>query len=491
VNALNRVGVIAVFVSAILLLSIGSFMLNPSSEPESFYVGVTYCGESAEEAKLLIDRVKNYTNLFVLQSGSLQEFPDEINEICDYAVSSDMYFIVYFGIDRWWFLSNWLETCEGRWGDRFLGVYYGDELGGKMIDYEARLWDNATSSSFLKYHDGKIQGHIDENTTITYWPNGKIELIISESYESQYNDEVDSYNTIIDYYPNGTIIAKVENPVNYTNSENNNVTLHDGWVVVNVGDTPMYTILENYNATYTYEELWNARPFQTYDETAEGFIEYQHQNLVKGPKNETIIPAFIADYALYWFDYKAGYDVVLGSFGWNHTLTQDIALVRGAAEMQNKKWGAIITWKYNHPPYLDSGEAIYDQMRTAYEVGAEYVVIFNYAEDMEGPYGTLQDEHFMALERFWNEVVQSPEVEQGSVEAEAVLVLPENYGWGMRNPEDKIWGIWGPDEKSQQIWELSRNLLEQYGLGLDIIYDDPEFPVEGKYVQTIYWNQTN
>jgi hypothetical protein len=152
--------------------------------------------------------------------------------------------------------------------------------------------------------------------------------------------------------------------------------------------------------------------------------------------------------------------------------------------------GAIITWKYNHPPYLDSGDAIYDQMRTAYEAGAEYVVVFNYAEDMEGPYGTLQDEHFDALERFWNDVVRSSAVKQGSVKAEAVLVLPENYGWGMRDTGDKIWGLWGPDEKSQQIWELSRNLLDQYGLGLNIVYVDPEFPVAEKYPQVYYWNQT-
>jgi hypothetical protein len=123
--------------------------------------------------------------------------------------------------------------------------------------------------------------------------------------------------------------------------------------------------------TYTYDEVWKIRPFQTYDDTAEGFIEYHNQILLKGPREEPVITALIADYALYWFDYKIGYDVVLASIGWNHTLAQDIALVRGASKLQNKKWGAIITWKYDHPPYLDSGEAIYDQMRTAYEAGAD------------------------------------------------------------------------------------------------------------------------
>jgi hypothetical protein len=174
--------------------------------------------------------------------------------------------------------------------------------------------------------------------------------------------------------------------------------------------------------------------------------------------------------------------------GWNHTIEQNIALVRGAANMQNKDWGVIITWKYNNPPYLDTGEAIYNQMRMAYEAGAEYVVLFNYAENMTGPYGTLQEEHFVNLERFWNEVVQNPDVKQGSIEAEAVLVLPGNYGWGMRDLNDKIWGLWGPDEKSSQIWEISRTLLGQYGLSLDIIYEDSQFPVEGKYSKIFYWN---
>ena len=108
---------------------------------------------------------------------------------------------------------------------------------------------------------------------------------------------------------------------------------------------------------------------------------------------------------------------------------------------------------------------------------------------MTGPYGTLQEEHFVALEQFWNEIVQNPEVKQGSIKADAVLVLPENYGWGMRDINDKIWGLWGPDEKSSPIWSTSQSLLEQYGLGLDIVYKDSQFPVEGKYSKFFYWNQ--
>ena len=63
--------------------------------------------------------------------------------------------------------------------------------------------------------------------------------------------------------------------------------------------------------------------------------------------------------------------------------------------MQNKEWGAMITWKYDAPPYLDSGEEIYKQMQMAYTAGANYIVIFNYPQnDTSNPYGVMKDDHF-------------------------------------------------------------------------------------------------
>ena len=436
-----------------------------SSDPEPFYVGVTYCGDSVSEAKQLIDKVKDYTNLFVLQSGTIQSQPDKINEICDYAVDSNLNFMVYFGSQHYNYRDNWLLTFNKRWNDKFLGVYFGDEPAGKMLDGTVSFRDNVTNHGILKMTNGNTSRYLQDGPLITYQPDDTL-LITNHEFYQEGNLTLSStiYST---YYPNGTITARI----------------------VKADDVSI--LIENYTSTYTYDELWNYRPFRTYDETAERFVELQQSNLLRGMRDYWNLTCFTSDYTLYWFDYLSDYDVLLAQVGWNNTLAQDIALVRGAANLQNKNWGAIITWKYNHPPYLDSGEVIFEQMRSSYEAGPKYVVIFNYAENMTGPYGTLKDEHFIALEQFWNEVVQNPDVNQGSIKGESVLVLPQNYGWGMRRPDDKIWGLWGPDEKSTQIWELSRNLLEQYGLGLDIVYDDSEFPVEGKYENIFYWNQTN
>ena len=178
------------------------------------------------------------------------------------------------------------------------------------------------------------------------------------------------------------------------------------------------------------------------------------------------------------------------SWDGTNTAAQEIGLVRGAANLQGKTWGTIITWTYTQPPYLASGDEMYDQMRLSYECGAQYVLVFNYAENMTGPYGTLQDEHFQALERFWNDVVNNSSVVHGRIKAEAALVLPRDFGWGMRNPNDKIWGLWNANSTSQQVWTQLQSKLAQYGSKLDIVYDDPAYPVVGRYSHVYYWNQT-
>jgi len=166
-------------------------------------------------------------------------------------------------------------------------------------------------------------------------------------------------------------------------------------------------------------------------------------------------------------------------------------LIKGAARLQNKQWGAIITWKYEQPPYLDTGPNIYDQMVEAYEAGASYITIFNYPSLDGNPYGVMQDEHFAALETFWKNVVtaKTPTVPDYRA-ADVALVLPKNYGWGMRTANDKIWGMWTADDKSPQIWALSRQLLTKYGLQLDIVYDDAAFPLADRYKQVYYWNDS-
>ena len=496
---MRRVLVLAV-VAVLLTVTIGAtiFIVNnappkdksPSNQP--FYVGVTYCGNTTAEAKQLVDEVKNYTNLFILDSGPLQNDSAAINQIGNYAVDSGLNFIVYFGRDSAWLMKTWLDNYNGHWGNHFLGVYFGDEAGGKMLDNEMNFYDQNTQSAIMKYADGSISGYkIDANTSVAYEPDGTMIvttltnreqapplasngtlIVTSPENSSAINppsfDESYSFTT---YYPNGTITATT-----YQDSGNPSVMVQD-----------------HSNVPYTYDELWNARPFKSYDETAQKFVKEINSQIhrAKTFSPQLKFDAFTSDYALYWYDYLSGYDVVLAQFGWNQSITQDIALARGAANLQGKDWGAMITWKYSEPPYLASGDEIYQQMIAAYENGAKYVAVFNYAQDMQGTNGTLQPEHFQALQRFWNQVAQDQTVKCVQTKAEVAFVLPRNYGAGLRNQQDIVWGLWQPTQQYQQVWPNLQNALAKYGQKLDIVYDDSAHPAAGKYSQIIYWNQTS
>jgi hypothetical protein len=491
VKLMKRKLIISVAIILIVIVGLAAFVSYTTLNKKPFYVGVTYGGYSFEDAKVLIDNVKDYTNLFVIQSGALMSNWSAMEQICDYAVNNNLNLIVYYGSGGTQnTYKTFLDVAPQRWGSHLLGVYYNDEQGGKMIDSGNSFYDNKTGGWIEAHPDGPLGQSINDESSGTVYSYQLISWEEISIYRSQTFPDQSRNDTSTSYFPNGTVTLSKSNVSvqgewfsSGTIWYYPNGTVHDvnGTLVTDAGDRSQFD---------SYEEVYNQRPLQTHAEAANFFVGGE-QNVLSAVRNISDVRLFTSDYALYWFDYLAGYDTVFAQLGWNNTVAQEIGLVRGAANLQGKDWGTIITWKYTHSPYLASGDEIYQQMKASYECGAEYVIVFNYAEDMSGPYGTLKDEHFQALERFWNDVVKNPSVVHGNIKAEAALVLPKDYGWGMRNKEDKIWGLWKPDGTSEQIWTQLQSKLEQYGTKIDIIYDDPAHPVAGKYANIYFWNQTS
>jgi hypothetical protein len=115
-----------------------------------------------------------------------------------------------------------------------------------------------------------------------------------------------------------------------------------------------------------------------------------------------------------------------------------IALCRGAAQAHNKNWGAIVTWKYDEEPYLESPDELYNDLTLAYTAGAKYIIVFDYPKI--GPYGTLTEEHLDALKKFWDYAHANPQT-FGSTKANVAYVLPKDYGSGLRKVDDTIWAL--------------------------------------------------
>jgi hypothetical protein len=82
----------------------------------------------------------------------------------------------------------------------------------------------------------------------------------------------------------------------------------------------------------------------------------------------------------------------------------------------------------------------------------------------------------------------------GTAEANTVLVLPKDYGWGMRRSQyiiqDLIWGLWQEDEKAPLILHNVNWLEERSNLQFDIIYEDSRFNYRDKYSTVYFWNST-
>jgi hypothetical protein len=135
-----------------ILLPLSLFYRPPnditSQGDDKVFFGVTFGGNSTDEAKRLIDKVKGYTNLFIVDNWDVTMHEEPLNEICDYAVDAGLSIIVYFNFifinaTRYTglfedfalipFHIQWLSTARERWGDKFLGVYLYDEPGGKQI----------------------------------------------------------------------------------------------------------------------------------------------------------------------------------------------------------------------------------------------------------------------------------------------------------------------------------------------------------------------
>jgi hypothetical protein len=462
-KTVGMVAILAICIILIAMLFTNILPVKKSEIKQATYVGVTYCGNSVSEGKLLIDKVKDYTNLFVLQSGTLQRDFKSVDELGDYATSEGLYFLPYFGMIIQPQFSLWLQNATQRWGTHLLGVYYGDEPGGKMLDDYVKFSDTQTGDSITKTTYGDILVQKPNGTEVVYEIGGNIRLYQpTENQTTQQIDGTQNPSIHATFYPNGTITATRTNPSDFTNEP-----------------------ISDYRPTTNYQNLMEDKPFKDSTDIANKFCANDQEN-IQLLKNSTKL--FTSDYALYWFDYMAGYDVVLAQIGWNNSLAQQAAFERGATNLQNKEWGVIITWKYDHPPYLASGAEISNQLQIAYGCGAKYFVIFNYYGDQDGQDGSMQEEHFLALKEFWKTLNENS-LPQSYIRAKTALVLPKDYACAFRWKEDKIWGVIQPNETSIQIYNLVQETFANNTLDCDIIYSDTNFSTNSNYREILYWNK--
>ena len=128
-----------IFVS--IIATAGWWMGSVNSNPE-FFVGVEFAySGNVSDVKSLVDKVKDYTNLFVIGSIEISFNQTVLNEACDYIVDSGLHLIVFFTDSEVYnyTIFNWMVEAKQKYGDMFLGVYRYDEPGGNQLDLGASM----------------------------------------------------------------------------------------------------------------------------------------------------------------------------------------------------------------------------------------------------------------------------------------------------------------------------------------------------------------
>ncbi len=104
-------------------------------------VGVDVAFGDDQTARQVADAVKGYANLIILGSQMLTNDTAKLTEVCDYLYQNGFSFIVYVGFAKEGYFPpqgpgpDFFNTTVKRWGDKFLGAYIFDEIGGKQLDY--------------------------------------------------------------------------------------------------------------------------------------------------------------------------------------------------------------------------------------------------------------------------------------------------------------------------------------------------------------------
>ena len=165
----NKALILTVGMLVILLVSVFAsfeFLIARQSTPE-FFVGVemAYANATFNDVKDLVDKVKDYTNLFVIGSPEISLNQTLLNMTSDYIFNAGLSFIILFTDTTMYDYVPyvWIMKAKQKYGERFLAVYRFDEPGGNQLDNgtSAFVFEAENSSDAAAEFVKQVNGHME------------------------------------------------------------------------------------------------------------------------------------------------------------------------------------------------------------------------------------------------------------------------------------------------------------------------------------------
>ncbi|MBN1357725.1 hypothetical protein JW988_03055 [Candidatus Bathyarchaeota archaeon] len=182
-------------VLSVSTIAAANWWLNSSGSTPEFFVGVEFAySGNVNDVKALVDKAKDYTNLFVIGSIEISFNQTALNESCDYVVDSGLYLIVFITDSETYSYDvfDWGAEAKQKYGDMFLGVYRYDEPGGHQLDLgPSILVDNAENYTDMA---DKFSSYL--NILISYHKNYS-DTVITADYGLYWFDYKAGYTAVL------------------------------------------------------------------------------------------------------------------------------------------------------------------------------------------------------------------------------------------------------------------------------------------------------
>ena len=196
-----KTAVLGIIVLAVLFVSIVAvttwWLISVNSNSE-FFVGVEFAySGNVSDVKSLVDKVKDYTNLFVIGSIEISFNQTALNEACDYVVNSGLYLIVFLTDSQEYHYANnytifnWGAEAKKKYGDMLLGVYRYDEPGGNQLD----LGPTILIKSATDYTDAAKKYTTALNILLSY--HNYVDTLITSDYGLYWFDYKAGYTAVL------------------------------------------------------------------------------------------------------------------------------------------------------------------------------------------------------------------------------------------------------------------------------------------------------
>ena len=124
-----------------------------ASEPAVF-VGVDVAFGNETAVYTVADAVYGYVNLIIIGSLNITQDTAALTRVCNFLYQKGFYFIVFAAFAKKDYFPprgpdhTFFNMASAQWGNKFLGMYLFDEVGGNQLDTNEKVVSSMLTSPF-------------------------------------------------------------------------------------------------------------------------------------------------------------------------------------------------------------------------------------------------------------------------------------------------------------------------------------------------------